>query len=101
MLSNLDERKISSKRKIKVRTFPGAMCKDMYHYLVPILNKSRDHIILHVGTNDVANHNAQEIVDKLLAITSFIKTQLPECNIVLSMPILLPITRKLIPSTSK
>ena len=40
ILSNIDERKISSRRNIKVRSFPGASCEDMKHYLVPILEKT-------------------------------------------------------------
>ena len=37
MVVSIDERKMSSKRLIKVRSFSGAICYDMYHYLVPIL----------------------------------------------------------------
>ena len=52
MVSGIDERKMSSKRLIKVRSFPGATCPDMYHYLVPILERKLEHVILHAGTYD-------------------------------------------------
>ena len=38
----------------------------MYHYLIPLLEKKPDHIILRVGTDDVLNYERTEIVDKLL-----------------------------------
>ena len=37
MVFGIDERKMSSKRLIKVRSFSDAICYDMYHYLVPVL----------------------------------------------------------------
>ena len=56
MVVGIDERKMLSKRLKKVRSFPGATCSDMYHYLVPILEKNPDHVILHVETNDAAHY---------------------------------------------
>ena len=47
MVVDIDERKISRKRLIKVRSFPGATYFDMYHYLVPILEKNSDNMMLH------------------------------------------------------
>lgn len=88
MLEGVDERKMSSKRLIKVRKFPGATIDDMRHYLIPILEKKPDHIILHVGTNDTINHEGNEIIDKLLQLKSFILEKLPETNIVISKLIL-------------
>ena len=49
MLECLDERKISSKRRVEVRKFPGATAEDMYHYLKQLLQKQRDNVILHRG----------------------------------------------------
>ena len=39
MVAGIDERKMSNKRLIKVRSFPDAACSDMYRYLVPIIEK--------------------------------------------------------------
>ena len=55
MVASIGECKMSRKHLIKVRSFPGATCSDMYHYLVPILEKQPDYVILHVGTDDVAH----------------------------------------------
>ena len=37
MVAGIDECKMSSKHLIKVKSFPGVICSDMYHCLVPIL----------------------------------------------------------------
>ena len=39
MVEGIDKRRMSSKRVIKVRKFPGATISDMYHYLIPLLEK--------------------------------------------------------------
>ena len=65
MLEGLDERKMSSKRVVKVRKFPGATTDDMYHYLMPLIQKQPD-VILHVGTNDAYFCNSSEIVSNIL-----------------------------------
>ena len=38
-ISGRKEKKMSTNRKIKVRYFPGAKIKDMYHYAIPLLEK--------------------------------------------------------------
>ena len=87
MVTSIDERKMSNKRLIKVRSFPGATCSYMYQYLVAILKKNPDHVILHVGKNNVVHYKGIEIVDRLLELKSFIVEQLPTAHIVISHPI--------------
>ena len=41
MFEGLDERKMSSKRVVKVRKFPGATTDDMHHYLMPLIQKKQ------------------------------------------------------------
>ena len=84
MFADIDKRKMSSKRLIKVRSFPGETCFDIYHYLVPILERKPYHVILHVGTNDVVHYEGTEIVDKLLELKPFITEQLPATHTVVS-----------------
>ena len=78
MLEGLDERKMSSKRVVKVRKFPGATTDDMYHYLMPLLQKQPDNVILHVGTNDASSCNSSEIVNNILKLRSFMSQKLPK-----------------------
>ena len=74
----LMEKKLSRNRKIKIRFFPGAKIKDMFHYAIPLLEKNPDYVILHVGTNDA-----------ILELMRFIKEKHPGCKkITLSAPII-------------
>ena len=68
MLNGVDERRISKTHPLKVRFFLGARIKDMYHYLIPILEKKPEHLILQVGTNDTADSSHQQIVNDLLPL---------------------------------
>ena len=88
MVDGIDERRMSSKRVVKVRKFPGATNSDMYHYLIPLLEKKPDHLILHIGANDVLNYEGTEIVDKILQLKSFIQEKLPTANVILSKPVM-------------
>ena len=73
---------------VKVRCFPGASIKDMYHYLIPIIAKTHDYIILHVGTNDAPSKSSREIIDDLLSLKSFILSKLSRCKVIISTPIM-------------
>ena len=66
----------------------GATTDDMYHYLMPLLQKQPDNFILHVGTNDASSCNSSEIVNNILKLRSFISQKLPNANIILSKPII-------------
>ena len=65
MLNGIDERRISKTHPVKVRFFPGARIKNMHHYLIPILDKKPEPLILHIETNYAANSSHQQIVNDL------------------------------------
>ena len=52
------------------------------------MEKQLDHVILHVGENDVINYEGKEIVDKLFQLKSFIQEKLPRANVILSKSIM-------------
>ena len=85
-MSGLRESKMSFRRNIKVRFFPGARIQDMYYYLVPLLRKRPDKIILHVGTNDAPHIKADEILEELGKLKSSIWEMLLSVKIILSVP---------------
>ena len=58
MLGNVDKTRMSRKFKVKVRPFPGAKTEDMFHYLVPLLEKMLGYVILHVGSNNAIDYEA-------------------------------------------
>ena len=41
VVSGFRESKMSSRKNIKVRFFPGARIQDMYYYLIPLLRKDQ------------------------------------------------------------
>ena len=87
LLGHIDETRTSRKFKVKVRLFPGAKTEDMFHYLVPLLEKMPDYVILHVGTNDAMDYEASAIVKKILQVKEFIKLRVPNCKVIISRPI--------------
>ena len=88
MIAGLREGKLSRNRKVKVRFFPGAKMTDFYYYLVPLLKKKPDNIILHFGTNDAPYKNEDELCKELESIKDFIKKRHPSCKVYVSAPIL-------------
>ena len=52
ILNDLNEKKFSEKRPVKIWYFSRAQIKDMYHYIIPILEKEVTNLILDVDTND-------------------------------------------------
>ena len=50
----------SSNENIHVRSFSGATTKDMNSYIQPTIDRSPNCILLHVGTNDLANKTKTE-----------------------------------------
>ena len=57
---------MSRKFNVKVKSIPGAKTDDMFHYLVPLLEKNQNYVILHVGTNDAVDHQSSDIIQKYL-----------------------------------
>ena len=88
MIASLREGKLSRNRKVEVRFFPGAKMKDFYYYLVSLLKKKPDNIILHFGTNDAPYKIEAEMYKELKSIKDFIKKRHPSCKVYISAPIL-------------
>ena len=86
VLNEIDERQILKTYPVRVRFFPGAGIKDMYYYLIPILEKKSEDLILHDGTTNDADSSNQQIVNDLLAPKQLIKEKQQICNVILSMP---------------
>ena len=53
--------------KVYVKYFPGATVRCMYDHVLQTLRENLDHIILHVGTSDLAtNAPAEKTVESIL-----------------------------------
>ena len=71
-LNGIQENRMSSNNSIKVRAFSGAMVNDFYNYLEPLMEKTPDKLIIHAGTNDTMEKNAEDILCDLLQLKSYI-----------------------------
>ena len=65
IVSGVRESKMSFKRNIKSAFFTEARIQDVYYYLVQLLRKRPDKIILHVGTNNAPHIKADEMLEEL------------------------------------
>ena len=71
ILSGLREYKMSRRKTIKVRIFPGATINDIKFFAVPLLKKRPDKVIIHVGTNDPPHFTPAEMLKKHERTSSF------------------------------
>ena len=67
-------------------SFPGAKT-DIFYYLVPLLEKNPDYVILHVGTNDAVDHQSSDIISKIFKLKEFIQLKVPSGKVIISAPI--------------
>ena len=52
----------------------------MYHYASPLLEKKRENIVLHLGTNDASYKSGTNILKDLVELNDFILEKLPSCK---------------------
>ena len=88
LISNIDQRTLSRRYNMRVRSFPGATTDDMFDYLKPLLKKAPEKILLVIGTNDLDRRKPEEVIEKLKELKSFIHASLPQCHIVISQIIM-------------
>ena len=81
----IEEKRISRQwRKVKVKSFPGAITDDIYDYIKLQLRKCSKNIILNIGTNNTVNEISTTVLDKLLSLKAFVEKTLPDCNVCIS-----------------
>ena len=56
----------------------------MKHYLIPIIQKKPNNIILHTGKNDAKNLSLQTVLDNLLKLKALVKDSLRTCGVFIS-----------------
>ena len=88
ILSSLREYKMSKRKTIKIRTFPGATIDDMKLFIISHLRKSPGKIVLHVETNDAPHATPKEMFNAIKDLKSFIQKYAPESKKIISTPML-------------
>ena len=59
---------------------------DMQDHIKPLVRKRSAKINLHIGTNGATDLNADQILEELLELKSYIEMNLPPCHVITSMP---------------
>ena len=67
----------AAKRRVTVRSFPGAIVGDMKHYLQPSLQLKPSEIVLHVGTNDLKDHSSRVVAEQIVDLGNLISSSSP------------------------
>ena len=81
ILKNLDGRKMSRNKQVKIWSIPGCTSSDMHHHIQPLLNRNPEEIIVHVGTNSLrTTRSAQECAEEIVHVASLIRTQKNQAN---------------------
>ena len=69
--------------EVYVKDFPGARVRCMQDYLRPTIRENPDHIILHIGTNDLAtNIPPEKVVGSIIDLASSLKSN--SCSVAIS-----------------
>ena len=55
MLRDIHGWMMSRSNKVKVHSFSSANTSDMTHFLQPLMKKKPDHVLIHIGTNDLCD----------------------------------------------
>ena len=86
MTKNIQADKLgrSTNDRVTSKSFSGAKCKDMKHYIMPTLEKKPDEIILHVGTNDLKSSSAKTIVKDIVVLKDFVGKVSPFTKVTIS-----------------
>ena len=70
---------MSRNKSVKVHSFSRATTEDMKSYLIPLINKKPDHILWHVGTNNLAIDTPEVIAEKLFRLVNMITSKGIQC----------------------
>ena len=68
MINGIDEKKLQNYGNVKVFHFSGARINDVNDYLMSIIAKWPDYLILQVRTNDATTNTSRKIIDGLLML---------------------------------
>ncbi|CAB4007751.1 Furin, partial, partial [Paramuricea clavata] len=77
-------RAVSTSKSVYIRSFPGSKSLDMTDFARPTMRDNPDHIIIHIGTNDVRQSNPEDVIRNVENLCNQIKDQCPRTTISLS-----------------
>ena len=74
----------ATKRRVTIRSFPGASSSYMKHYLQPSLQLKPSEIILHAGTSDLRDSSSRAVAEKLVDLGNLISSSSPSTKVTIS-----------------
>ena len=75
----------AAKRRVTVRSFPGATTADMKHYLQPCLKAEPKMVLLHVGTNDLSGSTSpRNVAEKIVDLGNMVASTSPDTRVTIS-----------------
>ena len=74
----------ATKRRVTVRSFPGASSSDMKQYLQPFLQLKPSEIILHAGSNDSRDSSLRAVAEKLVDLRNLVSSSSPNTKVTIS-----------------
>ena len=75
-------KKLNGYCNVFVKTFSGAKVACMHNYVKPSVRSSSDHLILHVGTNDLLpNKSSEELARSITDLATSIKNEKHDVSI--------------------
>ena len=69
---------------VKIHAFSGATIEDLHDYILPIVRKEPDNLIIHAGTNNIRNDTSEKIVEKLMQLHDHVSSIASASTIALS-----------------
>ena len=86
MVKNVQGWRVSNGKRVKtvVKSFSEASVNDMFDYIQPTIRQHPEHIILHVGTNDLKNSNPRKVAEKIVDLGSLVETESPNTKVTIS-----------------
>ena len=72
---------MSRDKAVQLHSFPGASCDDMENFLIPLINRRPNQILLHVGTNDLTSGTPKEVAHRISNLTGVITSRNIKCTV--------------------
>ena len=89
MIGGLNQKTMSKRFKVKVRSHPGATIPELKHHLAAHFLKKPDYLLLQVGTNDAVDPNlsSDDVYDRIMDLKSYAETTAPGIQVTVSCPL--------------
>jgi len=86
LVKNVQGWRVSNGKRVKtvVKSFSGASVNDMFDYIQPTIRQHPEHIILHVGTNDLKNSNPRKVAERIVDLGNLVETESPNTKVTIS-----------------